>query len=101
MALRFLERELRHLLAGRGREELADRAVGRVRLTDDGETVYVHLFPKEGWPHRAQGQAFVLAWEDHAAPGSRRMFCYRWLAGEARTSMRVNIDRIARWLDGR
>ncbi len=101
MALRFLQRELRQLLAERGREDLADSAVGSVGLTDDGETVYVHLFPKEGWPRRAQGRVFVLAWEDHAPPGSQRLFCYRWLIGEARMSMGENVDRIIRWLDGR
>ena len=49
MALRFLERRLRRLLAERGREELADVAVGSVGFTDDGGTIYVHLQPKEGW----------------------------------------------------
>lgn len=101
MALRFLERELRALLAQRGREDLADAAVGSIGLTDDGETVYVHLFPKKGWPRRAQGRAFVLAWEDHAPPGFQRMACFRWLVREARTSMSENVDGIGRWLDGR
>jgi hypothetical protein len=101
MPLRFLERDLRRLLAEHRRPDLADKAVGGIGLTDDGETVYVHLFPRQGWPRRAQGRAFVLAWEDHAPPGSQRLFCYRWLVGEARTSMRQNVDLIARWLDGR
>jgi hypothetical protein len=29
------------------------------------------------------------------------MYCYRWLAREARTSMRDNIGGIIRWLEGR
>ncbi len=58
MALRFLERELRRELAALGRDELMERAVGGIALTDDGETVYVHLLPKEGWPGRAQGWAW-------------------------------------------
>ena len=101
MALRFLERELRQLLVERGRPDLAEHAVGAVTFTDDGGTIYVHILPKEGWPHRAQGRAFVLAWEDYAPEGSNRMHCYRWLIGEARTSLRENAADIARWLEGR
>lgn len=100
MALRFLERELRRLLAERGGEPLMDAAVGSIGLTDDGVTIYVHLFPKEG-SGKAQGRAFVLAWEDYAPDGSGRMHCYRWLMGEARTSLRENVDKIARWLEGK
>lgn len=101
MALRFLERELQALLLERGREDIATQAVGAVTFTDDGGTIYVHLLPKEGWPQRAQGRAFVLAWEDYAPEGSGRMHCYRWLIGEARTSLRENADTIVRWLEGR
>ena len=101
MALRFLERELRGLLTERGQDELAANAVGAVTFTDDGGTIYVHLLPKEGWPNRAQGRAFVLAWEDYAPEGSGRMHCYRWLVREARTSIQENADMIARWLLGR
>lgn len=101
MALRFLERELRRLLAERGREDLMRAAVGSVGLTDDGETVYVHLIPKKGWAGVAQGKAFVLAWEDYVPEGSQRMFCYRWLMGEAKRSMGENGDRIVRWLEGK
>jgi len=101
MALRFLERELRSLLAERGRGELMDVAVGGIGLTDDGGTVYVHLFPREGWPHRAQGRAFVLAWEDYVPEGSGRLHSYRWLVAEAKRSLRENADKIERWLEGR
>jgi hypothetical protein len=90
MALRFLERELRRTLG-----------VGGIALTDDGETVYVHLLPKEGWPGRAQGRAYVLAWEDYAPPGSERMYCYRWLVGEAKRSIGENGEKIVRWLEGK
>ncbi len=95
MALPFLEREARGLLAAPGRESL--RAIG---LTDDGGTIYVHLFPKEGSP-KGQGRAFVLAWEDYAPEGSPRLACYRWLVGEARQSLRENVEKIARWLEGK
>jgi hypothetical protein len=101
MALRFLERELARLLADLGRNELAEAALGSVRFTDDGGTIYVHVLPKEGWPHRAQGRAFVLAWEDYAPERSGRLHCYRWLVTEARTSVRENAEQIARWLEGR
>jgi hypothetical protein len=101
VALRFLERELRALLEERGREDLADQAVGDVGFTDDGGTIYVHLHPCEGWPGKAQGRVFVLAWEDYVPEGSSRTYCYRWLVGEARRSLHENADKIARWLDGR
>jgi hypothetical protein len=101
MALRFLERELRQTLAGLGREDLSEAAVGSVELTDDGETVYVHLMPKAGWPGRAQGRAYVLAWEDYAPEGSDRMYCYRWLVREARRSIGENGEGIVRWLEGK
>ena len=73
MALRFLERLLRRELADRGREELMDAAVGSIGLTDDGGTIYVHLFPRPGWPHKAQGRAYVLTWQDYAADPSQRL----------------------------
>jgi hypothetical protein len=101
MALRFLERELARLLADLGRNELAEAALGSVTFTDDGGTIYVHVLPKEGWPNRAQGRAFVLAWEDYAPEGRGRLHCYRWLVNEARTSVQENAEQIARWLEGR
>jgi len=101
MALRFLEKELQQLLQERGLGELAEKALGAVTLTDDGETLYVHVLPKQGWPGRASGRAYVLAWEDYAPQSSSRMYCYRWLVREARAAMKENIDRIARWLEGR
>jgi len=99
MALRFLERELRRLLSDQGRDDLLD--AGDITLTDDGGTIYVHLLPRPGWPHRAQGRAYVLAYEDYVPNGSSAMYCYRWLMGEARRSMRENAPEIVRWLEGR
>ena len=101
MALRFLERLLRRELAERGREELMEAAVGRIGLTDDGGTIYVHLFPREGWPHRAQGRAYVLAWQDYAQEEGQRLACYRWLLGEAKLDLLHHVDDIVRWLEGR
>ena len=100
MALRFLERELRQGLARIGREGLMQSAVGRIGLTDDGGTIYVHLFPKAG-SAKAPGRAFVLAWHDYAEDASQRLDCYRWLIGEARLSLRDDAGKIARWLEGR
>ncbi len=100
MALRFLERQLRRELAQLGREELMEAAVGGIGLTDDGATIYVHLFPKEG-SAKAQGQAFVLAWQDYAEDPSQRLDCYRWLIGEAKLDLRDNVGKIVRWLEGR
>jgi hypothetical protein len=101
VALRFLERELRRLLEERGRRDLMEEAVGSVGFTDDGGTIYVHLQPKPGWSGRAQGRAFVLAWEDYVPEGGQRMRCYRWLVEEARRSLSENADKIIRWLEGR
>ena len=101
MAMRFLERELRAVLESIGRADLMEKAVGSIELTDDGETVYVHLLPRQGWPGRAQGRAYVLAWEDYAPEGSDRMYCYRWLVGEAKRSIGENGEKIARWLEGK
>ena len=95
MALRFLERELWQLLSARGRGDLMESAIGGIGLTDDGGTIYVHLFPKE-----RQGRAFVLAWEDYTPDNSGRMHCYRWLMAEARASLSENVDNIVRWLEG-
>jgi hypothetical protein len=99
MALLFLERELRLLLADAGRDDLLE--AGSIGLTDDGGTIYVHLLPRPGWPHKAQGRAYVLAWEDYVPGGSGAMYCYRWLVGEARSSLRENISDIILWLEGR
>jgi hypothetical protein len=100
MALRFLEWELRRELARVGCEGLMESAVGSVGLTDDGATIYVHLFPSAG-SAKAPGQAFVLAWHDYAEDASQRLDCYRWLIGEAKLALRDNAAEIARWLEGR
>ncbi len=99
MSLPFLEEQLRQELAEAGREGLMRTAVGGIGLTDDGGTIYVHLFPREG-SAKAQGQAFVLAWQDYAADPSQRLDCYRWLIGEARLNLRDNVTKIVRWLEG-
>ncbi len=101
MPLRFLERRLGDALAARGREDLARNALGGISLTDDGGTIYVHLLPRAGWAGRAQGRAYVLAWEDYVPEGSKRLLCYRWLVQESKRSIDENADKIIRWLEGR
>src|SRR3972149_4347878 len=101
MAVRFLERELRRELAGIGREELMRSAVERIGLTDDGGTIYVHLFPKAG-SAKAPGGAFVLAWHDYAGDPSQRLECYRWAPDGAWTPA-FRSDRVwtSTWLADR
>ncbi len=99
MALLFLERHLRAELAGLGRPDLAQRAVGRVDLTDDGSTIYVHLFPRPGWPHKHPRQAYVLAWAEHEE--IEGLAGFRRLIEEARLSIGDNAASIARWLERR
>ena len=101
MTLPYLQRLLQAELARRGRGELMDAAVGGIGLTDDGGTIYVHLFPKQGWPHKAQGRAYVLAWQDYAEAPAQQLDCYRWLMSEAKLSLGENVDGIIRWLEGR
>ena len=77
-----------------------ESAVSGIGLTDDGATIYVHLFPKEG-SAKARGRAFVLAWQDYTEDPSQRLDCYRWLISEARLSLRDDVGEIVRWLEGR
>ena len=99
MSLVFLERLLAEEMAKRGRAELMNQAVGSISLTDDGSTVYVHLFPRIDWPNRLPGRAYVLSWQDYA--GSQHLDCYRWLVNEARINLIDHVVDIIRWLDGR
>ena len=99
MTLAFLERQLRDGLDRLGRHDLAEAAAGRVTFTDDGSTVYLHLFPREGWPHKQPGQAFVLAWADYQ--DMEGLAGFRELVRLGRLAIRDNGEQIARWLEGR
>ena len=99
MALAFLGRQLHEELVRVGRPDLAEAAAGRVTFTDDGSTVYLHLFPRAGWPHKHPGQAFVLAWADYEDICGLAGF--RELVRMGRLAIRDNGEQIARWLEGR
>ena len=68
-------------------------------FTDDGSTIYVHLFPRADWPHKAPGRAYVLAWHDYT--DVQRLGCFRWLVNEAKLNPRNHVGDIVRWLEGR
>ncbi len=100
MALRFLEELLRQELARLGREDVFRRCVGHIAFTDDGSTIYVHLFPKAGGAKR-RGRVYVLAWHDYAPAPHHRLDCFRWLVQEAKLNIRYHAQDIARWLEGK
>ena len=73
--------------------------LGRVGWTDDGGTVYVHLFPAPGWEVVRPGDAFVLASADYAA--LRTCAGIRALLEEARLYAEDELEKVLRWLQGR
>jgi len=96
---RGIERELRIRLRRDGRADLADHAVEGVRLTDDGSTVYVHIFMRHDWPRFRPGDAYPLAFSDH--PDLRFLAQWRVFFEEARLLLDDDFIRIIAWLDGR
>jgi hypothetical protein len=99
VSARAIERELRKRLTAAGRPELAQDALDGVRLTDDGGTVYVHIFMRSDWRHYRPGDAYPLAFADHPDLGS--LARWRALFQEARLLLGDDFERIVRWLDGR
>jgi hypothetical protein len=99
MSLRRIERELRRELARNGRADLAEQALDGVRFTDDGGTVYVHVFAGAEWAAVPAGDALVLAHADYA----ELQTCAQWRAflEEARLYLHDEFPRIIRWLEGR
>lgn len=97
-SVRGIERELRSLLRQRGRGDLVTKAVDRVAYTDDGATLYIHVYPKLSWSHRRPGQAYVLAFADKA--GLRDLAQHRALLREAWLMLHDEIDDLVRWFDG-
>ena len=98
MSLRRIERELREAIRHSGRPEL-EAGLERVGWTDDGGTVYVHVFAREDWPLVRAGDAFVLANADHPELGT--CAALRELLEEARLYLHDEIGRVLRWLEGR
>jgi hypothetical protein len=98
-SLHGLTRMLAEALRTRGRRDLAEQALSRVAYTDDGSTIYVHIFARPEWPRLRPGQAYVLAFAD-----KRDLQClrqYRDLLRDAWLQLEDEIEDIIRWLDGR
>lgn len=99
MALPFLEREVREALRRAGRPDLAEHAVARVAMTDDGSEVYVHLFHNPRYTGKIAGTVFVMSHLDYEEIKSLDDF--RWLIREARHTIRDNLDEVIRFLQPR
>lgn len=98
MSLRRIERELRLAIRASARPDL-EAGLDRVGWTDDGGTIYVHVFAKPEWTLVPQGDAFVLANADY--PDLRTCAGMRELLEEARLYLHDETARVLRWLEGR
>ena len=98
MSLHRIERELRHAIRTSDRPHL-EAGLERVGWTDDGGTVYVHVFARPEWTPVRPGHALVLASADY--PDLARWSDLRALLEEARLYLHDEIPRVLRWLDGR
>lgn len=99
VSTRSLDRVLRDRLCALGRGDLAERALDGVRLTDDGSTVYVHIFMRPDWPHFREGDAYPLAFADH--PDLQTLAQWREFFQEAKLLLNDDFRRIVGWLEGR
>lgn len=99
VSLRTINRELRDRLCAAGRDDLATRALDGVRITDDGATVYVHVFQRPDWPAYREGDAYPLTFADH--PDLRTLAQWRAFLREAQLLLRDDFRRIVEWFDGR
>ncbi len=99
VSLRGIERELRGRLRAAGRADLTERALDGVRLTDDGGTIYVHIFMRPDWPQFREGDAYPLAFADH--PDLQTLRQWRAFLREADLLLRDDFGRIVAWLEGR
>jgi hypothetical protein len=98
MSLRRVERELRRAIRRSGRPHL-EAGLRRVGFTDDGGTIYVHVFARGDWPHVGPGDAFVLAHADY--PELRTCAGMRALLDEARLYLEDETEKVLRWLEGK
>jgi hypothetical protein len=94
-----IERELRRRLRSAGRADLAEAALDRVGLTDDGSTIYVHIWMRPHWRHYRGGDVYPLAFADH--PDLRTLAQWRGFLHEARLLLHDDFNRIVQWFDGR
>lgn len=99
VSLRSLTARARTLLRERGRDDLADRAFDAVHYTDDGTTLYVHIFARPSWPQRRPGQAYALAFADHTQLST--LADHRELLREAGLLLEDEIADIEGWFEGR
>ncbi len=99
MSLRRIERELRAELTRLGRADLLGAALERVGFTDDGGTVYIHVFAQPDWTKVSPGDALVLAHADH--PDLRSCAEWRSFYEDARLYLHDELGRVVRWLEGR
>ncbi len=99
MSLRRVERELREALRRAGRADLERAALDGVRFTDDGGTVYIHVFARPDWPAVRPGDALVLAHADH--PDLCTLVQWRSFFEDARLYLHDETGRVIRWLEGR
>ncbi len=97
-SLRSVEQALRSLLRARSRTDIDREALERVAFTDDGSTLYVHIFAKPAWPHRRPGQAYVLSFAEKR--DLRRLSDARALLREAWLQLQDEIEDVIRWFDG-
>jgi hypothetical protein len=98
MSLRRIEGELRQAIRRSGRPQL-EVGLDRVGFTDDGGTIYVHVFAREEWPHVRPGDAFVLAHADY--PELRTCAGMRGLLEDARLYLHDETEKVLRWLEGK
>ncbi len=96
-SLRTIERELRRLLRERGRPDLAERALDRVAFTNDGSTLYVHVFARPDWPYYRPGKAYALAHAD--LEGLARCSDVRLLLEDGLAMAHDDIASIVQWFE--
>lgn len=97
MSLRRIERELRREIRRSSRPEI-EAGLDRVGWTDDGGTIYVHVFARDDWAPVRAGDAFVLANADY--PDLRTCAGMRELLEEARLYLHDETAKVLRWLEG-
>lgn len=81
-----------------GRQDLAEHALDGVRFTDDGGTLYIHVFARPDWTGVGEGDALVLAHADYPDLGTLAQ--WRAFYEEGRLYLHDELVRVVRWLQG-